>query len=32
VMSWEDSLQSRSPLELWLVEQLMLRQRTTSRS
>jgi hypothetical protein len=32
VMSWEDSRQSRSPLELWLVEQLMLRQRTTSRS
>lgn len=31
VMSWEASLQSRSPLESWLVEQLMLRQRATSR-
>jgi hypothetical protein len=27
VMSWEDSLQSRTALESWIVEQVMLRQR-----
>lgn len=32
VMSWEESLQSRSALESWLVEQLMLKRRAVSRS
>jgi CMP-N-acetylneuraminic acid synthetase len=32
VMSWEDSLQSRSALESWLVEQLMLKRRAGPRS
>jgi CMP-N-acetylneuraminic acid synthetase len=32
VMSWEESLQSRTALESWLVEQLILRQRAAATS